>query len=752
MAGLAVAALLGFAVAAAGAPAARRAVVLDPALVAEGARLFFTETFGGNGRTCGTCHPAENNFTLDPAFIATRPPTDPLFVAEFNVALAQLENPQLLRQFALILENVDGFDKPGVFRSIPHTFALSTSVASGEGPHTGWSGDGSPDGTLRSFATGAVIQHFPRTLARIPGVDFRLPTEAELDALEAFQLSLGRQTDLSLPITVKGTLPALGQAVFLDVSRGKCNLCHFNAGATASPGIGGGGNQSFDTGVATVPHPAGLALPPDGGFGRAARAAGLGFGDGKFNVPPLVEAAATPPFFHNNAFDTIEKAVEFYTGAEFAFSPAAQGVGPITMTQAEAPLVAAFLRVLSALESIRSAIEHLRAALRLPQPALGAAAAAAARPSIGTAIRVLGDVGLHPDAGALLEEARALDGQCTATAALDRLKAARALLTDPAPDDDVGPGVIVTAPASGGGALIRRFTAAGLATDFGLCAYDLAFTGGAFVATGGGPGPTPSDVVTGTGFGGAPHVRAFRPDGSDSGVSFFAYDPGYAGGVRVATCDLDADGTADIVTATGPGGAPHVRVFDGATGAELAGFFAYDPGFTGGVFVACGDVDGDGTPEIITGADAGGAPHVRVLKREPGDPAGVVPVVDFFAYDPAFRGGVRVAAGNVDGSDRAAIVLATGPGGGPHVRVVKLADGGLVDLASFFAYDPAFRGGVYPAAGQVLDDARAEIVTGPGAGGAPHVRVFTGSGQDTGVGFFAYDPGFTGGVIVAVEP
>src|SRR3546814_9251049 len=43
--------------------------------------------------------------------------------------------------------------------------------------------------SLRSFATGAVIQHFTKTLNRIPGVDFRLPTDAELDALQAFQLS-----------------------------------------------------------------------------------------------------------------------------------------------------------------------------------------------------------------------------------------------------------------------------------------------------------------------------------------------------------------------------------------------------------------------------------------------------------------------------------------------------------------------------------------------------------------------------------
>ncbi|RPH61040.1 MAG: hypothetical protein EHM89_07890, partial [Acidobacteria bacterium] len=56
-------------------------------LIAKGRDLFFKETFGGNGRTCGTCHPAENNFALDAAFIATLPPDHPLFVAEFTPAL-----------------------------------------------------------------------------------------------------------------------------------------------------------------------------------------------------------------------------------------------------------------------------------------------------------------------------------------------------------------------------------------------------------------------------------------------------------------------------------------------------------------------------------------------------------------------------------------------------------------------------------------------------------------------------------------
>ena len=108
-------------------PSPQVATLTHDQLVDEGERLFFEETFGGNGRTCGTCHRDDNNYTIDPRFIATLPASDPLFVAERNPALRTLENSRLLRRFGLITENLDGFNQPGVLRGVPHILGMSQS-------------------------------------------------------------------------------------------------------------------------------------------------------------------------------------------------------------------------------------------------------------------------------------------------------------------------------------------------------------------------------------------------------------------------------------------------------------------------------------------------------------------------------------------------------------------------------------------------------------------------------------------------
>ncbi len=428
-------------------------------LIAKGREIFLNGTFEGNGRTCGSCHPPENNFTIDPAFIATLPKDDPLFVAEFNPDLATLERPRLMREFGLILENQDGFDdleNKFNMRGVPHTLALRTSVDSSQGPRTGWSGDGAPgDGSLRSFATGAVIQHFTKTLNRVAGVDFRLPTDEELDALEAFQLSLGRQEDLTLPLPLKGTVPQRGQEIFLDNSLGKCNLCHVNAGATANFGAGNIGNANFNTGVEdlpdqparlveTLPIDGGLGTDPDGGFNNIPNPDGS-FGDKTFNTPSLVEAADTGAFFHNNAIQTIEGAVGFYDGESFNNSPAGQllasvdpeGVG-IELDGTQIVAIAAFLRVINVLENIRESSAQLEASLKVHR-AKADEHRKLAIAETKDSIMVLEGGGLHPDAVAHLKEAKRLTKKALRSwffpsantrEAIEEQKKARALLIE----------------------------------------------------------------------------------------------------------------------------------------------------------------------------------------------------------------------------------------------------------------------------------------------------------------------------------
>ena len=227
------------------------------------------------------------------------------------------------------------------------------------------------------------------------------------------------------------------------------------------------------------------------------------------------------------------------------------------------------------------------------------------------------------------------------------------------------------------------------------------------------------------------------------------FDAGFAGAIRVASADVTGDGVEDIIAAAGPGGGPHVKVFDGATGTEIASFFAFDPFFSGGLTVAAGDLDGDGVAEVVVAPGPGGGPHVKVFDAAGRERWG------FLAYAVGFRGGVRVAVGDLDGDGRAEIVTGTGPGGGPHVKVFDGTTG--KELGGYMAYDPVFRDGVEVAAGDIDGDGTDDIVTGPGTGGAPHVRAVSGAMLMT-VGaavplaeFFAGDPNGRQGARVAVE-
>lgn len=245
--------------------------------------------------------------------------------------------------------------------------------------------------------------------------------------------------------------------------------------------------------------------------------------------------------------------------------------------------------------------------------------------------------------------------------------------------------------------------------------------------------------------------------------------PGFTGEIRVASADVNGDGVLDTIVGPGPGLAPRVIVFNGVNNARIADFFGYEATFTGGVTIAAADINGDNRAEVILGADKGGGARVRVLSGDrittqggffssftPGDA-----LVDFFAYSPEFRGGVRVATGDFNGDGVQDVLTGAGSGGGPRVSAfsgVGINGGLLTRFIDFFAMELNLRNGVFVAGGDMNNDGVDDIIVGAGAGGGPRVAVFESlsvatrpAAPDLLYNFFAGNVNSRAGIRVAVK-
>lgn len=274
----------------------------------------------------------------------------------------------------------------------------------------------------------------------------------------------------------------------------------------------------------------------------------------------------------------------------------------------------------------------------------------------------------------------------------------------------------------------------------GFFAYSEQLRGGFDVASGNVTGDSADEIVMGTSSGFGPHVQVLNAEGTVRS-SFFAFNDAHRNGVRVAVCDVDNDGIGEILAAEGPGQLPRVRIFT-AAGALIREFPVLDGRFTGGVHVSCGDTDGNGTPEVIASASPGGGPHIMVYT------ATGKAIVNFFAYDPSFRGGVNVMATDIDGDGHDEIV--TGPDvGAPHVQIFQIRPGGVHRLSpGFYAYDQSFRGGVDVAGADLDGDGVQELIVAPGTGLSPLIKAYTIREVLTD-SFYAFAPTFLGGVNMA---
>ena len=297
------------------------------------------------------------------------------------------------------------------------------------------------------------------------------------------------------------------------------------------------------------------------------------------------------------------------------------------------------------------------------------------------------------------------------------------------------------------GGSVKVFDAAGNALT--IAPFPAGFSGGVRVALGDVNGDGIPDIVAGSGPGITAAVRVF------DGATLFPirelepFGSQFMGGVYVAAGDVNGDGRIDIIVGAGTSSSPVVRVFDGRSNAELVSFSAYEASYQGGVYVAAGDLNGDGKADIAVGPAANFAPVVKVFNG-----SGGAVLREFSAFDPGFLGGVSVAVGDFNGDGKSDISVGAGPsttasGGGPRVRVFDGTSAQI--LADFFAYTPSFSGGVRVAMGDINGDGRDDIITAPGAGFAATVSRFLAPSAASGGSFLAFDSGYSGGVFVANE-
>lgn len=306
---------------------------------------------------------------------------------------------------------------------------------------------------------------------------------------------------------------------------------------------------------------------------------------------------------------------------------------------------------------------------------------------------------------------------------------------------------IIVVPASGASPQVKVFSSSGKVLSQFL-AYSSSFKGSVNPASGDINGDGTEEIITAPGPGGSPQVKVFSNNGKLL-YQFLAYASGFKGGVNVASGDLDGDGTDEIVTVPESGGGPQIRIFglrNGKFQPTTQSFLAYSASFKGGVSLTVGDLEGDGIHEIITAPLSASSPQIKIF----GFRSGVFkPVIlGLMAYSSGFKGGVTLASGDINGDDKDEIITGVASAGNPQVRIFGRGNDKKVSQigSGWLAFSSSFKDGISLAVADLEGDGSAEIIASPRANASSKIRMFTQAGKTAKKEFLGFSVSFKNGV------